>query len=171
MSPAVARVLERLDGVQRTRCGWRARCPAHHDRTPSLDIREGDDGRALLQCRARCRTEAVLTALDLRWAHLFADVSELHRRERPRRRSPLDEARHAIIAEARRQRIRLAPYREVNADADSLRVAWHVTTLARRVGTDLGDCALAWNLLGAAAGLETDLFATEAELDAEVATR
>jgi putative DNA primase/helicase len=34
--------------------GWVARCPAHVDRTPSLSIREADDGRLLLHCFAGC---------------------------------------------------------------------------------------------------------------------
>jgi hypothetical protein len=44
---------------------WEARCPAHDDRNPSLDITEGDDGRVLLICRAGCSYAAVMRALDL----------------------------------------------------------------------------------------------------------
>jgi hypothetical protein len=39
--------------------GWLAKCPAHDDRTPSLSITEGDDGRVLLFCHAGCPTENV----------------------------------------------------------------------------------------------------------------
>jgi putative DNA primase/helicase len=42
------------------------RCPGHPDRTPSLSISQGDDGRPLLYCHAGCSQEAVLDALRLR---------------------------------------------------------------------------------------------------------
>ena len=40
-----------------------ARCLAHEDKTPSLSIRDGDDGRLLTFCHARCSPEAVWAAL------------------------------------------------------------------------------------------------------------
>ncbi len=54
---------------------WQARCPAHRDRSPSLSIAEGDDGRTLLLCRAGCATEAVVTAMGLSMRDLFAGPS------------------------------------------------------------------------------------------------
>jgi hypothetical protein len=66
-----SRVLERLQKVSRTANGWRARCPAHEDRQPSLSIRCGDDGRLLLHCHAGCPIEAILRALGLQAADLF----------------------------------------------------------------------------------------------------
>ena len=70
--------LYRVTGYQPKRSGreWRGKCPAHRDRTPSLSISEGDDGRALLHCHAGCKTEDVLTALSLTMADLMppADV-------------------------------------------------------------------------------------------------
>jgi hypothetical protein len=50
---------------------WIAKCPAHHDRTPSLSIREGQAGRILLHCFSGFRTIAVLEALGLRRADLY----------------------------------------------------------------------------------------------------
>ncbi len=71
---AVARVLDRLDGVRREGRGWEALCPAHPDRNPSLSLAEGDDGRVLLACRSRrCAVEAVVAALGLQMSDLFAD--------------------------------------------------------------------------------------------------
>src|SRR6266478_5794688 len=58
-------VLARLDGVRPTRGGWMARCPAHTDRTPSLSIRIGGDGRVLLHCFAGCSYEKIRRALGL----------------------------------------------------------------------------------------------------------
>ena len=41
-------LLEQLKGVRRHGDFYRAFCPAHDDRnTPNLDIKEGEDGRAL----------------------------------------------------------------------------------------------------------------------------
>jgi hypothetical protein len=47
-------------------------CPAHHDRNPSLALSQGDQ-RALLLCRAGCKTEAVVAALSLEMRDLFDD--------------------------------------------------------------------------------------------------
>ena len=69
----IDRLLEHLDGVRRSGRGWTARCPAHNDKTPSLSIAEGDDGRVLLNCFAGCETSSVIAALGLELADLFAE--------------------------------------------------------------------------------------------------
>lgn len=51
--------------------GWRSTCPAHDDRTPSLSVSRGKEGRVLLRCWAGCETLAVLQALGLSWSDLF----------------------------------------------------------------------------------------------------
>jgi len=66
------RVLTRLDSVVMRSTGWVARCPAHDDRNPSLSIREGEDGRCLVKCFAGCTAEAVVGAIGLTMADLFA---------------------------------------------------------------------------------------------------
>jgi putative DNA primase/helicase len=53
--------------------GFMARCPAHPDRTPSLSIREGDDGRILVYCHAGCSTKSVLDTMRLTFRDLFPD--------------------------------------------------------------------------------------------------
>src|SRR5262249_32653904 len=55
--------------------GYRASCPAHHDRIPSLSVSEGDDGRVLLCCHAGCTFEQVVEALSLQPIDLFASDS------------------------------------------------------------------------------------------------
>lgn len=53
-------------GARRTGLGrWQARCPAHQDRSPSLSIREGADGRVLVHCFAGCALDSILAALKL----------------------------------------------------------------------------------------------------------
>ena len=68
-----AEILSRLEHVKKTADGWMARCPAHPDKTPSLSIKTGDDGRTLFHCKAGCQTEKVCAALGITMADLFAD--------------------------------------------------------------------------------------------------
>lgn len=51
--------------------GWIACCPAHEDRSPSLSIREGDDGRTLIHCHAGCSVESICDAMGIRVSDLF----------------------------------------------------------------------------------------------------
>jgi hypothetical protein len=64
-------ILSLLQGVTRNGDGWKALCPAHDDKTPSLSITQGDDGRTLLKCFAGCTTDSVCAALHLTLADLF----------------------------------------------------------------------------------------------------
>ena len=66
----------------KTARGWEARCPAHADKTPSLSINEGADGRVLLHCFAGCSVEAITGALGLKKADLMPDRAD--RNGRPR---------------------------------------------------------------------------------------
>jgi putative DNA primase/helicase len=50
-------------GGRQAGAGWMARCPAHHDQTPSLSIHEADDGKVLLRCHAGCDQEQVIASL------------------------------------------------------------------------------------------------------------
>jgi hypothetical protein len=61
-----------LFGARRNGGSWMARCPAHEDSSPSLSIREGDDGRVLLHCFAGCPTESICSALGIKLSDLFA---------------------------------------------------------------------------------------------------
>ena len=40
-----------------------ASCPAHHDRSPSLSIADGADGKLLVRCHAGCAQDKVIAAL------------------------------------------------------------------------------------------------------------
>lgn len=52
--------------------GWIAHCPAHDDRTPSLQIREGERG-LLLKCWAGCSLQSICDALGIEQRELFFD--------------------------------------------------------------------------------------------------
>lgn len=65
-------LLQRLDGVKGRGHGrWIAKCPAHDDRSPSLSIRETDDGTVLLKCWAGCGAADIVSAVGLRLPDLF----------------------------------------------------------------------------------------------------
>lgn len=49
-----------------------ALCPAHDDKSPSLSVGQGADGRVLVRCHAGCETEEVVAALNLKMTDLFA---------------------------------------------------------------------------------------------------
>ncbi|MGC1977118.1 MAG: AAA family ATPase, partial [Candidatus Sulfotelmatobacter sp.] len=70
MSPEA--FLARLSGVRRNGTGWKALCPAHADRNPSLSIAVSN-GRILFHCHAGCSQEAVLRALGIGPSELFSD--------------------------------------------------------------------------------------------------
>lgn len=52
---------------------WIATCPAHDDRTPSMTVREMEDGRVLVHCFAGCSVEEILSAAGLSFDALFPD--------------------------------------------------------------------------------------------------
>jgi hypothetical protein len=92
-------VLSRLDGVRKIGRGYVARCPAHDDRSPSLTVAEGENGRILLKCWAGCDALAVLYACGLKWGDVMPD--EVRDFERPIRH-PFDAGAvlHAVAREA-----------------------------------------------------------------------
>ena len=64
-------LLSRLDGVKPTGPGkWMARSPCRKDRTPSLSVRELEDGRTLLHDFGGASVEEVLTAVGLTFSDL-----------------------------------------------------------------------------------------------------
>ena len=78
-------ILERLRGVTAAGSGWKALCPAHADKNPSLSITVADDGKILLYCHAGCATQSVMQELDLEMSVLAPPG----RMERPRKATPL----------------------------------------------------------------------------------
>jgi hypothetical protein len=71
--------LSRLEKVKRTgKSSWLARCPAHEDKSPSLSVGVGDDGRILIRCFAECGAHAVVGALGLELVDLFPEKAIEH---------------------------------------------------------------------------------------------
>lgn len=83
--PSPDLVLSRLDRVRKAGAGWSARCPAHQDKTASLSVTSGTDGKLLVHCFAGCSTHDVLAAIGLTVGDLFprrlADATPETRRE------------------------------------------------------------------------------------------
>jgi hypothetical protein len=50
-------------GGHKAGSGWMACCPAHDDSTPSLSLRDGNDGKVLVRCHAGCDQDTVISLL------------------------------------------------------------------------------------------------------------
>ena len=62
-------LLQRLESVQKSGNGWRARCPACGGQSRKVSIAEAD-GRILAHAFCGCTADAVLSAVGLSWADL-----------------------------------------------------------------------------------------------------
>lgn len=68
----VDKLLSRLNGVvEVTPERWKALCPAHNDKTPSLSIRLSDDDKVLIYCWSGCGSAAVIEAVGLEFSDLM----------------------------------------------------------------------------------------------------
>ena len=61
-----AEIIAKALGGRKAGGGWTAHCPAHDDRTPSLSIRDADDGKVLVRCFAGCGQRDVIATLRAR---------------------------------------------------------------------------------------------------------
>jgi hypothetical protein len=101
--------------------GWIAQCPAHDDRSPSLSIREGRDGRTLLRCFAGCELDTIVRALGLGLSDLFAETKPDYSYARTFSRKPTaPDVESALQAELAR----------IIAD-ESIQVGFEIATLTR----------------------------------------
>lgn len=76
----ITEFLDRLDGVAGGNNQYSARCPAHDDRTASLAVSTGQDGKILLHCHAGCTTPDILAAIGLEPKDLFPPKEPARRR-------------------------------------------------------------------------------------------
>jgi putative DNA primase/helicase len=58
-----AAIVAKALGGRKVGRDWAARCPAHDDRSPSLSIRDGNDGKVLVRCHAGCTQPEVIEVL------------------------------------------------------------------------------------------------------------
>ena len=99
-------LLQRLDGVQKSGNGYRARCPACGGRSRKLSVSEADNGAVLLHCFASCDALNVMQAVGMTLADLFpvrlAPQTEQERRSalRSARLSQWGAALEVLVVEA-----------------------------------------------------------------------
>lgn len=63
-------LLGKLEKVKGKHPKWMALCPVHGDKSPSLSIKETDDGRILLYCFAGCGAADIVSTIGLSLADL-----------------------------------------------------------------------------------------------------
>jgi len=97
---AIGNLLAKLDKVKRTGNGtYMACCPSHADKSPSLTIRETDDGTVLIHCFAGCSVHEVLHAVGMELSDLFPKTDTHH--SKPQRRPfPAADVLRALAFEA-----------------------------------------------------------------------
>lgn len=85
---ALREVVAALEAHEVKRAGegrWKAKCPAHGDRTPSLSVTRGTGGKVLLHCFAGCSAESIVSALGLEMGVLFEDARDAKETVDPRK--------------------------------------------------------------------------------------
>lgn len=85
MNTNLETLLSRLEKVKSTGANqWIARCCSHEDKSPSLAIRELDDGRILLKCFAGCSADEVVGAVGMELKDLMPELPTHHRKRSER---------------------------------------------------------------------------------------
>jgi len=67
----IENILSRLEKVKGRNGAYTACCPAHSDKSPSLAIRELDDGRILMKCFGGCSVQEIMGAIEMEMEDLF----------------------------------------------------------------------------------------------------
>jgi hypothetical protein len=89
MNPNLDNLLSRLDKVKGRNGNYIACCPAHKDRSPSMTIKETEDGKILMHCFAGCSIGEIAGAIGFDLSDLFPptdrqDYGQPQRPSRPR---------------------------------------------------------------------------------------
>lgn len=80
--------LNSLRKVKATSSGeWVACCPSHDDRSPSLSVKSGDDGRILVHCFAGCSVEDIVSSVGMKVSDLMPELLDI---KTPVRRLPFN---------------------------------------------------------------------------------
>jgi len=72
----IENILTRLEKVKGRNGAYTACCPAHSDKSPSLAIRELDDGRILMKCFADCSVQDIMGSIGMEIGDLFPDTNK-----------------------------------------------------------------------------------------------
>ena len=70
----IENLLARLEKVKSTGNGkWLACCPAHPDKSPSLGVKQTDDGKILIHCFGGCPVTEIVSAIGFQLSDLMPD--------------------------------------------------------------------------------------------------
>ncbi len=79
-------LLSKLDKVKPTGNGkWIACCSAHPDKSPSLAIKQTDDGKILLHCFSGCQVSDIVAAAGLELSDLMPENPSYQKGSKPPR--------------------------------------------------------------------------------------
>jgi len=70
-SPLLDFIVSHFDDPKPNGTGVKAKCPCHDDRTPSLSISLGDDGKVLVKCHAGCEAADIVAKVGLGLKDLY----------------------------------------------------------------------------------------------------
>jgi hypothetical protein len=81
---SIEALLSKLDKVKQNGQGkWLACCPAHNDRSPSLAIKQTDDGKLLLHCFSGCQVSDIVAAVGLELSDLMPVSTKYQKGTKP----------------------------------------------------------------------------------------
>lgn len=82
MDPITDILLPKLEGVVQLGGYWKALCPAHEDRMPSMTVGRGTSQPIVIRCHAGCDSADILGRVGLTWADLCGPRDEAAGRDR-----------------------------------------------------------------------------------------
>lgn len=105
MNDQIERLLSRLDKVEQLpprqhQARYRACCPAHDDKKPSLSITLSQSDTILLRCWSGCSVEEVVGAVGMDMQDLFPKDVQAHHVPKERRPFSADQAAKVVAADA-----------------------------------------------------------------------
>jgi hypothetical protein len=116
----LAELLPHLENVKPRGSRYLATCPAHADRSPSLQVTEGERG-ILLKCWAGCSVGEICMSLGLRPAELFFDALETNPQQRRAAAKRRHQQQHAREQQAQQQGLLIDALREADYFVQSRR--------------------------------------------------
>lgn len=77
-------IISKLERIKQTGQGkWLACCPAHPDKSPSLAIKEMDNGKILMHCFSGCSVIDIVAAIGLELSDLMPDDPTFKKGSKP----------------------------------------------------------------------------------------
>lgn len=126
--------LSKLEGVKPSGDGYVAHCPAHDDRSPSLSVREGEDGRVLLKCHAGCKLEDITSQLGISVSDLFLKCVNVNKKpiDRSRKQNIVDNGPSfdtsdqaiAYLSDNKGEPTAIYPYQDVAGNSIAYQLRW-----------------------------------------------